>query len=420
MTKSINDLRRSWLLEKYPINTSLTDLIYKHATTAPVGSNYLENRLGVTFAELRALYPSKSINDALYAFYQTPSTTITPEITAHRLTGVAPLAITFDSLSTTSTQTAFPFCFVNHKWNFGDTAGGATWSQGTQPGVNSKNLASGPVVTHVFETPGTYTVTLTCQDDLNTSSRTATVTVTDPNTVFAGTSTICISQNSLPVVGVNGVPAGAAVQQVPNWTTVQTLAQTYKRILLKRGDVWTDSGQVTLGAAHAGPGIIGAYGTGAAPIISSSASVTQLQFMAGAADWRVMDIVSTGVSSTPRNWSVGIETGNTSNILLLRMEVKLHDVQGLLFNNSDGVYVVDSIIGPSSANGGDRTYAAYGHNLSRCGFVGTRFFGATSHTMRIQGADRTFVSNSTFNAPGASSYARITIRGKVNDADPSQ
>jgi hypothetical protein len=37
--------------------------------------------------------------------------TVTPQITAHRLTGVAPLAITFDSLLTTPTQirTVNPF-----------------------------------------------------------------------------------------------------------------------------------------------------------------------------------------------------------------------------------------------------------------------------------------------------------------------
>ena len=348
---------------------------------------------------------------------------ITPTINAHRLTGVAPLAITFDALATSIPGlTSLPFSEIQYDWDFGDYSNGETWDYGTNPGGNLKNEASGPVAAHVFKEHGTYTVTCkathrTAAGVLHVGSANLTVTVTDPNVVFAA-NTICISQNSLPVAGQNGVPAGSAVQQVSSWSTVATLAQTYKRILLKRGDVWTgQTAGVELNASHAGPGIIGAYGTGNKPEISSAVSISHMDIVTGAGDWRVMDIFFTGASVAERTWSRGIYTNGAVNALFLRTDVRWATTLTQT-ENSDGLYLVDCSIGLGSDQPGVRSYGNISGNISRSAFIGSRFFGVDSFTIRWQGADRSVLSNSTLDAPkGPDSYSRFAVRGKSNSGN---
>ena len=348
------------------------------------------------------------------------SPNITLALNASRLTGVAPLAITFDAIGTTASSTSLPFHEIKYSWNFGETANNpaynATWSYGTRPGANSKDVAFGPVAAHVFEAPGTYTVSLTGFDGTNTSTRTATVTVADPNTVFAN-NTIYISQSGVPVPGQNGVPLGATVQQVTNWNTVQTLAQTYKRILLRRGDTWTATGGVVLGASHAGPGLIGAYGSGNKPVISASAGMTHVSIQSGASDWRVVDLFLTGASQAERTWSKGIVTQGAVNALFLRTDVRwAWNLSSL--ENSDGVYLVDSVLGLVSDQGADRGYANWTANVSKIAFLGTRLHGSDAHTVRWQGVDTAVFSNSTVDVPkGPASWSMLTIRGKTNSGN---
>src|SRR6185295_12922369 len=108
------------------------------------------------------------------------SAAITPAIVPSRTSGVAPLAVFFDATGTTSTGTTKPFHELGYQWNFGDAA--TTWATTGAP----KNSATGPIAAHVFESPGTYTVTLTVTDGVNNATASATITVSNPNTVFSG------------------------------------------------------------------------------------------------------------------------------------------------------------------------------------------------------------------------------------------
>ncbi len=75
---------------------------------------------------------------------------------------------------------------------------------------------------------------------------------------------------------------------MPNWSTIGTLAITKKRILLKRGDVWSMNSTATIGSTANGEGIIGAYGSGALPKVSMDVDASAFN-LNQTNDWRIMD-----------------------------------------------------------------------------------------------------------------------------------
>ena len=346
---------------------------------------------------------------------------IVPVITAHRTTGVAPLAITFDALQTTApVLTALPFSDIHYEWRFGDDRG-TFWSYGINVGGNNKNIAFGPVAAHVFETPGTFTVELIASH-INNAGQLSQTTVTMPNIVVTSAdalNTIYISQSGVPQPGIDpGVPPGATVQQVTNWNTIQTLAQTYKRILLKRGDTWDVNVGCNFTGAHAGQGIIGAYGTGAKPIATVNINDGALRFSAGGNDWRVMDLTVTSNDLVEQTFGRGIAIMGGNDILLLRTDVNRTGrilVEGGL--GSNGVYMADSVIGPASSRG-TASICVYGSTNDRVSLLGNQIHASRDHGTRLQGTALSVLSNNYFSTAFTGSHC-LTIRGKSNDATPA-
>lgn len=247
---------------------------------------------------------------------------ITLSLVSARTSGVAPLSVFFDASGTTApSATSRPFHDLEYRWTFGDATAG-TWVYGAQPG-SSKNTATGPVASHVFETPGTYTVTMTAFDGTNTATTNSIITVSDPNTVFAGMNTICVAQLTTPVAGANGCPAGALTVMQPNFATaINTYALAGKRLLFKRGDTFTGS---TSGVIHSnGPGIIGAYGviTDPKPILIGAGTTYIIEPARGTTgDWRIMDLALNG-RSTINGANVAINTtGSFDQVTLLRLDI---------------------------------------------------------------------------------------------------
>lgn len=219
--------------------------------------------------------------------------------TASRTSGVAPLAVHFWADVAASSSGNMPYHDYEYSWNFGDSTSG-TWGTSGK----SKNTDKGPVAAHVYETPGTYTATLTVRNP-NTGSTTSTssfeITVTNPDTVYATTKTTCISTGT----DFTGCPSGAT--QLANQSSLPNLA-TYtdagERVLLRRGDSWTVSSYPGFAAtANNGPVHIGAYGTCTSPdsqgICSNAPSITlqgSASYFLNASnktDWRVVDITFT-------------------------------------------------------------------------------------------------------------------------------
>ena len=69
------------------------------------------------------------------------------------------------------------------------------------------NNATGALAAHVYESPGTYTATLTVADGTTTLVRTIKISVTDANALV----TACVANGAMPVAGdVDGCPSTAS------------------------------------------------------------------------------------------------------------------------------------------------------------------------------------------------------------------
>lgn len=334
-----------------------------------------------------------------------------------RFSGVAPLSVFFDATGTTATGTTRPFHDLEYRWSFGDAAGspisGTTWNTGSSAGVSSRNAATGPVAGHVFETPGIYTVTLSATDGTSTvSNNCAQIVVQYPDAVFSGANTICVAAASLPVQGVGGCPASASVAQEPNFATaISSYATTGKRVLFKRGDTFTTNAISTISAA--GPGIIGAYGAGALPLIAMSpisryASILRLSTVGS--DWRVMDLAFDGAGTTDQ-FGIGYSTA-PAKITILRLTAT-NLMADVTFTGADQIAVADSnfTLGGTGSTGSN--IGVYCETCTNVMLLGNSMYLNTinSHNIRLQGVVNFVVSNST--QTGSNLIEPITVRGNT-------
>ncbi|HYE88561.1 MAG TPA: Ig-like domain-containing protein, partial [Vicinamibacterales bacterium] len=357
-----------------------------------------------------------------------------------RISGIAPLYVFFDATGTTATRTARPFHELEYRWNFGDPASGA-WSYGSGQGLssnNSRNLATGPVAGHVFETAGTYNVCLTANDGTNTASRPVTITVTSPDAApeFAGMATVCVDSRARPVAGADGCPAGAAVLLSADFDDVINTAArngaTHRRILFRRGSTFTTS---TAARLHAnGPGLVGAYGTGAKPYINGASAKMSLGSTSNLAfaDWRVVDLNFDGQNQTATGGAAFQATGPFRQVTLLRVEAR-RVLHGVLLSKTflDQINSTTPFRAPIFSELGivDSTiedvydYGFLGH-AHRVSFLGNRFHARTNpatpqngagHLIRLAYTNSAVVSHNELG--GWAQGNSLTIRGLSNQGD---
>jgi PKD repeat protein len=194
----------------------------------------------------------------------------------------------------------------------------------------SRNADTGPVAAHVFEAPGTYTVSLTVLDGATAATTSVQITVTDPDTAFA-VDALCVG-NSLPVAGSGGCPASAAVLASSAFdAAINNNIASRKRILFRRGDTFTSSAAANV--LLTGPGLIGAFGTGAAPRVNITGNNAAIQLSSGSTptlkDWRIMDLEINGNSGAATE---GIHAeGGIDQVTLLRLNIH-HVHQGVMLS----------------------------------------------------------------------------------------
>jgi PKD repeat protein len=248
-----------------------------------------------------------------------------------RTGGIAPLAVFFDASSTTASGIARPFHELGYEWNFGDPSSGSWAVSG-----NSRDADRGPLAAHVYERPGSYTVTLNVRDAAGRSNSAETViTVDDPDAAFAGERTVCVSTGG----DFGGCPGGARQVTSAGFGTLQGLVETNTRILFRRGDHWVVDGGIAVTVP--GPGHIGAFGPCDAPdgrglcsnapwLESQTDELVILDIPTRTSernDWRVVDLRLSGPScdASAAGESCGSAMGwltNVRQLLLLRLEVE--------------------------------------------------------------------------------------------------
>jgi hypothetical protein len=352
-----------------------------------------------------------------------------------RISGVAPLSVFFDATGSTATATTRPFHNLEYRWSFGDAAGspvsGTTWTTGSRPGA-SRNTATGPVAAHVFENSGTYTVSLSVTDGSNTVANNCTqITVQDPADVFSGNNTVCVAALTQPSAGFDGCPADAlTVRQDSFPAAISSHATTGKRVLFKRGDTFSAATEARITAT--GPGMVGAYGSGALPRIQMTGNTNVLGFSSsstpGFRDWRIMDLDMDGMNGNETS-GTGISSsgGGLSQVTVLRLTYRnMNNAIGFAldlinyFNNYfiannrpaeaihtvDQVTVVDSTVIPGAAT----VYSAYDSG-NRIVFMGNNFDNggnaSGSHVTRWPFLNKAVISNNTFSRPG---FTRLAIK----------
>ncbi len=304
---------------------------------------------------------------------------------AHRTSGVAPLAVHFDVVGAGSgvVQPADgDYASPHYRWNFGD-AGSGTWTTSGR----SRNQAFGYVAAHVYESPGTYTASLAVTTPTGqTYNYQQTITVQ----AFSGT-TYYVS-NSTGADSNNGLSTGAPFK---TFSKAVSVLGTNTRVLFKRGDTWTTASGAVL--SPAGPGIIGAYGSGNRPVINVTGTGSAFRF--SGQDWRIMDLdlVGPGASSN----GPGIE-GSTYpkwvNGLALRVKVGRFrvgaEVSTVMVDPHVGNMMVDCHVYEANING-----VFLGG--SRMGFLGNLVENTlSSHGTRIWQAHHAVYSENIVRNPG--------------------
>src|ERR1700741_1357081 len=355
-----------------------------------------------------------------------PAAETMPSLVPSRVSGVAPLAVFFDATATTAAATNRPFHELEYRWNFGDTASGS-WTSTPGMAHPSRNPGNGPVAAHVFETPGTYTVNLTVLDGASTVTRSVQITVTDPDTVFAA-NTLCVG-NSQPAAGSGGCPAGAAVLASSDFAAaINNNIASRKRILFQRGDTFVSS--ATADVRLNGPGLIGAFGSGAAPVVNVTGNNRAIQLSSGTTptikDWRIMDLEINGSSAAA---STGIHAeGGIDQVTLLRLNIH-HVHNGVMLSPFsldfyggqhrlwDQFAVVDSTI--RNIIGGSGGYCLY-LGAQRFSLMGNGLSDTTAseHVLRTPQVVKAVISHNEMSNPAAQKHV-VKLQAAVFNASPS-
>jgi PKD repeat protein len=310
-----------------------------------------------------------------------------------RTSGVAPLAVHFEAGFLDSPEASARFHGYDYGWSFGDAGAGAWGTTG-----RSKNSAKGALATHVYEAAGTYTATLTVRDHAGVvRTETSTITVLDPETVYSGTRTTCVSSSG----SFTGCPSGARQVTTTDLSTITPHATAGSRVLFRRGDAWTTTGLSW--PANAGPVTIGAFGPGttvdaqglhaSAPIITVGGTGGTFLPLDRKQDWRVMDLHLVGASWT--NQEVGAFGGamEMQRQLFLRIQAEHFSVpMGWSTWNTAHPMAIDDMVVASCLFSDAQLNVMYvgAEHLALLGNIARN--ASTSHVVRVWQAHRSVIS----------------------------
>lgn len=329
----------------------------------------------------------------------------TINVVVSRTTGNIPLGVMFDATGTTGVTD--PIHNLIYRWNFGDSDNSA-WIYGSNVG-QCKNSAFGPVAAHVYESVGSFTWTLQVINSAGEVSQTTGVVTTsdwanDANTICAG--------NVLPIAGQNGVPSNATCVASNN---LAALIGTYmasgssKRLLLKRGDTFNVASTPVVSST--GPSYIGAFGTGADPIVEITGDCPAISI--NASDCRVSGLYIDGNAGTSsRGVQIAAAAGTITQLTVINNTIT--DVQhGVITrertsNLEDQVFVVNNNIIDTN------NFCVYAQTATRFAMLGNNLAAKTGasgvHTFRAGWLKTSVLSNNTM-SKASSGCHNIKLHG---------
>lgn len=191
---------------------------------------------------------------------------------ASTTSGVAPLGVVVDGVGTALGTN--PFARLLYFVNWGDTGSG-TYTYGANPGADKNKHLGGPVAAHCYETPGSYTVSMWAYDGTTLyGPATQAITVSNPDTVYAGADTIVVSTSGT----FTGKPTGATeVTSSSASTTLATYAAANKRILFRDDETFTVAASLAAVSGGYSNLYIGRFGGGTLkPILKATATSVRL------------------------------------------------------------------------------------------------------------------------------------------------
>jgi hypothetical protein len=198
--------------------------------------------------------------------------------------------------------------------------------------------------------------------------------------------------------------------QTASFATVTGAAGPGRRLLMRRGESWDAAATGLLKSA--GPGLLGAFGSGAAPIVRATANMEILKISSqgtpGFSDVRVMDLELDGLSGAS---SLGVSAaGGANQVTLLRLNI--HDAhsginfdpEALDYLNAHGfpghvIYDQLAIVSCTVAKSG--SYGAY-LGARRFAFLGNVITDTTvspgmgQHLLRATGLNQAVISDNSF------------------------
>lgn len=162
------------------------------------------------------------------------SSGMTLALSATRTSGVAPMGALFAADATSPEARAeLPYHDIEGVWSFDDPGDFTALSNTPLWGTNW-NLGYGPRGAHTFAQPGSYNIAHTAYDGAGQVSEVLSLTVEDPDVVFAGADTAVVSSSNF-----NGAPSGAAQFSSISAALSHLSGRTNQRLLIRFNETIT-------------------------------------------------------------------------------------------------------------------------------------------------------------------------------------
>ena len=335
-------------------------------------------------------------------FSESLAAALTPELIPSQNVGPAPLAVFFDATRTSTDDTSVDsYRQLGYRFKFNDPASGF-WSAN---GTSKSEQIGGPLALHVFEKPGSYEVSLEVKGhDGGSATLTKTITVQDPDVVFAANRTTCLAV--FPTQ--HTCPSGGAELIISIWPALQN----GNRYLLASGQDFTALGPLNMKCSYCQ---LGAYSEGENPILA------QLRVNDAGSSLGTNFVVE-GLSPAVINMSMGGKNG-----LIFRNKFKANatisassainlgtGVDYLFMKTADqtiswprNIAIVENQMSLNKL----RDYGFFG-SATELALVGNTISSSMQHAIRIPMAYKALVAHNYLEKPGSiKSHIKLHSRG---------